>query len=176
MWIVLVIHSLLLPSLRVWPVPLPDDRAAFLRALLNRSTGPIVGISAACLLALALLDFGSLQLPRWLHLGFGALLFLAGGAFAGSGFRTLGPEISTGTPPGELELRGPYRISRNPQYVGTIGVLLGTGLLANSSLCILAGLGWCPWFLVAPFAEEAWLRGHLGPAYESYLSSTRRYL
>ena len=175
-WTALLVFSLLFPDLRVWPVPLPARRAVALRTAIYRSTGLATGLSAACLLVLAVIDFDSLQLPRFLHLSLGGLLFLAGGALAGTGFLTLGPEISTGAPPGAIQLRGPYRISRNPQYVGTIAVLLGVGLLANSTLAILASVGWCIWFLVAPFAEETFLRNSLGPVYEAYLASTRRYL
>ena len=97
------------------------------------------------------------------------------GAFALAGYRTLGVEISTGTV-GGLEIRGPYRSSRNPQYVVTAGGLIGAALIANSGLFLIGAIAWCSWFLLAPIAEESWLRSLLGSPYEEYLSRTRRYL
>ncbi len=170
-----VAYSILYPSSRIWPVPASDGALSRLRAVLNRATGPVIGVSAACLLIVAVLDFGSLQLPGWLHATVGAVLFCTGGSLAGAGYRTLGVEVSTGTP-GALEVSGPYRFSRNPQYVGTVGALLGFALLANSGLVLVGAIFWAAWFLLAPLAEEPWLRTLLGEDYESYLSRTRRYL
>ena len=106
-WLGLLVHSLLFPNLRVWPVPVPAQRAVLLRTRLNRSAGLATGLSALCLFLLGLADFGSLQLALSVHIGLGAALFLS------------------------VQLRGPYRISRNPQYVGTIGVLVGFGLMTE---------------------------------------------
>ena len=106
-WIALLVHSLLFPSLRVWPVPVPAQRAIYLRTRLNRSTGLVTGLSALCLVLLGVLDFESLQLARPVHLGVGAALFITGGCLAGLGFLTLGPEISTGATPDTVQLKGP---------------------------------------------------------------------
>jgi protein-S-isoprenylcysteine O-methyltransferase Ste14 len=167
--------SILHPASRIWPVPARNGAAGRLRTLLNRATGPVIGVSATCLLIVAAFDYGSLQLPAVLHLPFGAVLFCAGGALAGAGYRTLGVEISTGTP-GDLEVRGPYRLSRNPQYVGTAGAMFGFALLVSSRLVLFGAISWSAWFLIAPLAEEPWLRALLGKPYESYLHRTRRYL
>jgi len=171
----LLVQSLLFPRSRTWPVVLPLGEGASLRGFLNRSVGALTGLAAICLAALAYLDIQSWPLPRGVQGGLGALFFFGGGFFALRGFLTLGPELSTGTP-GELELRGVYRFSRNPQYTGTVVVLLGTVLLSSSALVALAALPWCLWFLLAPFPEEGWLRDHLGKNYEDYCSRTRRYL
>ena len=68
------------------------------------------------------------------------------------------------------------RYSRNPQYSGAIGVLLGFGLLCGSKLALLAGAACSTWFVTAPFAEERWLRQQLGPSYEEYLRLVPRFL
>jgi protein-S-isoprenylcysteine O-methyltransferase Ste14 len=127
------------------------------------------------MLALSLVDFSSLGLPAWIHISAGVGLFAAGGSFGWMGFRTLGPEISTGIP-GDLQVRGPYRISRNPQYVGAVGVLSGLALLSNSLTVLLAAVPWCLWFWLAPLAEEPWLQVLLGDPYISYAAKTKRYL
>jgi protein-S-isoprenylcysteine O-methyltransferase Ste14 len=35
---------------------------------------------------------------------------------------------------------------------------------------------WSAWFIMAPFAEEPWLRGHLGPTYDEYARQVPRFL
>ncbi len=55
-------------------------------------------------------------------------------------------------------------------------MLLGYGLLWNSTLALVAMLFWSSWYLLAPFAEEPWLRERLGDPFESYAAQVRRYL
>ena len=55
-------------------------------------------------------------------------------------------------------------------------MLLGYGLLCNSTLAVVAMLFWSSWYLLAPFAEEPWLRERLGDPFESYAAQVRRYL
>ena len=137
-----VAQSIAFPESRVWPVPADGGRFKGLRIFLNRAAAPIIGVSVASILPLAVVDGGSLSLPPWLHIFPGAALFAAGGSIGWMGFRTLGLDISTGTP-GELQVRGPYRVSRNPQYVGAVGVLVGLALLSNSLVVLLAVVPWC---------------------------------
>ena len=170
-----IAQSIACPIYRVWPVPADRGRFKGLRIFLNRAAAPIIGLSVASILALAISDIGSLSLPAWFHISGGAGLFVAGGSFGWMGFRTLGPEISLGMP-GELQVRGPYRISRNPQYVGAVGVLAGLALLSNSLLVFLAVAPWFLWFWLAPLAEEPWLQSLLGDPYTSYAATTKRYL
>jgi protein-S-isoprenylcysteine O-methyltransferase Ste14 len=170
-----VLYSIFFPSSRTWPIPSRTGPYTSTRRFINRTTGPIIGLSAISLLVVGVLDFGSLRIPLWLHATAGAVLLTAGGALALAGYRTLGADISTGTA-GSLEIRGPYRLSRNPQYVGTVGALFGAALVANSWLFLLGAIIWSSWFLLAPIAEEPWLRSLLGSAYEEYASRTRRYL
>ena len=101
-------------------------------------------------------------------LGFGA-------AFGLWGYVRLGASASQGGG-ASLEVSGPYRYSRNPQYVGAIGVLLGFALLCASELGLLAGAAVSIWFVTAPFAEEPWLRRHLGARYGEYLEAAPRFL
>lgn len=71
---------------------------------------------------------------------------------------------------------GPYRYSRNPQYVGDIALPAGYILLTNSLALLLTGLLAIGWFALAPFAEEPWLRARFGRAYEEYLEKVPRFL
>lgn len=105
----------------------------------------------------------------------GVPTFLAGGAFALWGFFGLGVTASQGLG-GPLLARGAYRYSRNPQYVGTVAVLLGYAVICNSSLTLVAVLPWSAWYLLAPLAEEPWLHERLGAPYAEYAATVRRYL
>lgn len=170
-----LVFSIVRPNVRVWPPPQKDEPAWRVRLIVNRLSGALVSFAGAGVLGLGVLDLGSLDLqpaPRWLA---GAALLVFGGAFGLWGYIQLGPKASQGALV-PLETSGPYRYSRNPQYVGAVGVLLSLGLLCNSTLGLLAGAVCSIWFVTAPFAEEAWLSEHLGSRYCDYLLSAPRFL
>jgi len=173
--VALLVFSIVQPAWCLWPAPQPNDPAWRFRLLVHRASGVLIALTGLGALGLAVLDRSSLGLsapPRWL-LGSGLLIF--GATFGLSGYIQLGVARSQGVP-GPLEARGAYRYSRNPQYVGAIGVLLGFGLLSGSKLGLLAGTACSVWFLTAPFAEEPWLHRHLGSRYDEYLRTTPRFL
>jgi protein-S-isoprenylcysteine O-methyltransferase Ste14 len=77
---------------------------------------------------------------------------------------------------GELITNGPYRYSRNPQYVAEIVTFLSVVLITNSLLaaviCALVVL----WFLLAPLAEEPWLARQFGERFDDYRRRVPRFL
>src|SRR5262245_24542915 len=167
--------SIARPTVSIWPAPQESERAWRVRLIVHRVTGLLVALAGLTALALAALDRGSLRLPgsiRWLV---GPAMFGFGAAFGLWGYVTLGPNASQGAL-GPLEVSGPYRYSRNPQYVGAMGVLLGFALLCASKLGFFAGVACSIWFFTAPFAEEPWLRRYLGPPYDEYTRFSPRYL
>jgi protein-S-isoprenylcysteine O-methyltransferase Ste14 len=103
------------------------------------------------------------------------LVFVAGTALSIWAMWTLGFWESSGLE-GHLQTEGPYRFSRNPQYVGFIAMLASGGLLAGSIQTVILAIGGIVWFLLAPHAEEPWLREQYGDAYEEYLRSVPRFL
>lgn len=167
----LLLVSIARPELRFWP---PPERPGWRRSV-TRITGPLGPLSVVGVLALGALDWGSFLWPHWSRFAVGGVLFALGGGFALWGFFGLGVEASQGLG-GPLRADGPYRYSRNPQYVGTVGGLLGYALICNSALTLTAWALWSSWYLLAPFAEEPWLREHLGVPYEEYAARVRRYL
>lgn len=65
-------------------------------------------------------------------------------------------------------MKGPYRFTRNPQYIGDMASLLGIALFVNSLLAmVLASVGICCFWLTL-FTEEPWLRQRYGSEYEKY--------
>jgi protein-S-isoprenylcysteine O-methyltransferase Ste14 len=72
---------------------------------------------------------------------------------------------------------GPYRFSRNPIYLGLVGVYAGVTLLLNTTWAILL----LPvtlllmYFLVIQ-VEEAHMRDRFGETYEAYRRRVRRWI
>ena len=80
-------------------------------------------------------------------------------------------------PAANLVIRGPYRITRNPMYVGLAFLTIGLGLFINS---------WWPIILLVPTVvvvqqfvivrEENYLRRRFGGQYDAYTKQVRRWL
>jgi protein-S-isoprenylcysteine O-methyltransferase Ste14 len=73
-------------------------------------------------------------------------------------------------------LAGPYRYSRNPQWVGLFLVLFGLALSAQSWLLILMVILFGPSYHIQILAEEDLCRAQYGTTYERYLETVPRYL
>jgi len=91
------------------------------------------------------------------------------------GVVTLGIHASQGLG-GDLVREGPYRFTRNPQYVGDIAIIIGYIVFSNSRMALIAGLLGIGWFVLAPFVEEPWLRARFGDAYDEYVSEVPRFI
>lgn len=79
--------------------------------------------------------------------------------------------------PGTLIVEGPYRLGRNPIYLGMVGILTGQVIwLGALSPVVLPPL--LLWVLTARFAkpEEAALVAVFGEEGRAYLAATRRWL
>jgi protein-S-isoprenylcysteine O-methyltransferase Ste14 len=167
----LLLYSIAKPQFRFWPLP---PRPSWRHEVMRR-VGMVGPLSIVGMLVLGVLDWESLAWRHWSRFVAGGFLFVSGGAFALWGFFGLGVIASQGLG-GSLLVSGAYRYSRNPQYVGAVAGLLGYGVICSSSLTLVAGLLWSSWYLLAPFAEEPWLREHLGAPFEDYAARVRRYL
>jgi protein-S-isoprenylcysteine O-methyltransferase Ste14 len=81
------------------------------------------------------------------------------------------------SPATALVTRGPYRLTRNPMYLGMTGILLGAAILMGSLT---------PFIVIPAFMaliadrfiarEEAMLEQAFGPAYLEYKQRVRRWL
>jgi protein-S-isoprenylcysteine O-methyltransferase Ste14 len=110
----------------------------------------------------------------------GSALGVLGLAFGGWAFVTFLRAKTTphpNHPVSALVTWGPYRVSRNPMYVGLSGFTAGLAFVANT-----------PWLLVAlPFVwlalrrlvidrEEAYLERKFGAEYGAFKARTRRWI
>ena len=156
------------PQRRIWPPPRPRCWQAYSMWL----AFIVSGLGAV---ALGILDWRSLEVAGWLCWVFGAPLWLGGQALALWAVITLSLPSTMGDE-GSLTRRGPYRFSRNPQYVGFIAGLVGWAILSSSALALLAALVGSGALILAPFAEEPWLLEVHGEAYEEYKRLAPRFI
>ena len=87
----------------------------------------------------------------------------------------------TGLMPGQdtnvLLTSGPYRVSRNPLYVGLVAGYIGAALMARSAGALaLTPVAWAGLHWGAVLPEEAYLRGRLGKPYQDYRRRVQRWL
>ena len=110
----------------------------------------------------------------------GIALFVIGALIAGWGWMIFHRKGTTRVP-GEasttLVTNGPYRVTRNPMYVGLTIAYIGEAGIQRQILplatlvLVLAYVNW----VVIP-VEEKRLREVFGPAYDAYRAKVRRWL
>jgi protein-S-isoprenylcysteine O-methyltransferase Ste14 len=103
---------------------------------------------------------------------------LAVGFWAVSLFRLKGTEINpTSETNKSLIIRGPYRFTRNPMYLGLVVLMLGVGFTVGSlpmfavPLLLFTTANW----VHIPF-EEAKMHRQFGTAFGAYTSQVRRWV
>ena len=112
--------------------------------------------------------------------GIGVLLLILGFVTTYSGFsafRKAGTPVRPGDEPTKLVTSGPYRITRNPMYLGLELVLLGAFFLAKSPFFLIPPIVFFLSinFLQIPF-EEKLMTELFGQSYAEYCQRVRRWL
>jgi protein-S-isoprenylcysteine O-methyltransferase Ste14 len=122
----------------------------------------------------------SVSVPRALAWSVGAILLLVGLALARSfvaAFRRADTAVNPAKPTTSLVTAGPYRVTRNPGYLGLA--------LAYAGIAVLAGALWPLVSLVPTLIlidrgviarEERYLEGKFGEEYARYKREVRRWL
>ncbi len=166
--ILIVAISALFPKHRIWPPPKKDgwQQALSWTAFAVSMLGvPLVGV----------LDFQSLGEGSWVRFVVGAAAVVAGFGIDVWGTKTLTAQQSLGGK-GKIIAEGPYKYTRNPQYVGFILIYAGLILVTYSWMALAAGLLLISAFLILPFSEEPWLREEYGKAFEDYAKTVPRFV
>lgn len=159
--------SMAVPRLRIWPPPKGNAGWQFWLVW------AFVIVLVAGDVVVAIEDTGSLGLAAaWHAIGFALLIM--GNVLAWWGVTVLGGSTTTGLA-GPIVTARPYRVSRNPQYLGDVMIAIGVVLASGSPLSVWPSALVALCALSAPFAEEPWLRDRLGPAYEAYLHQVPRF-
>ena len=137
---------------------LPGMVAFVLPVWIGTSGGRAAGHVAA---AAALLSFGT------------ALLIWCVREFYVAGRGTLAPW----DPPRHLVMTGPYRVSRNPMYVGVGLILAGWSTLWSSrALIIYTVLFMIGFHLRVLLVEEPWARRRFGAEWDAYRARVPRWV
>lgn len=163
-----LIVTLLAPGFRVWP---PPGKRSWQYVF----TWALTFVSFGGILVLGILDWNSFLFDHWLRFPAGIALIAFSLYLVLWALRTLGSHASQGLG-GGLIREGPYRWTRNPQYVADILMLVGFAVLSNSVLALVTGSIGAAWFVLAPFTEEPWLRDQFGEKYEQYMKQVPRFI
>lgn len=89
--------------------------------------------------------------------------------------------MGRGTPapfdaPRQLVIRGPYRIVRNPMYIGAATILAGVAIFYESPAIVIYAVAFLLLFhLLVVFYEEPVLRRKFGPDYIAYCHRVGRW-
>ena len=164
----MMVWSIAAPARRVWP----PRHSTFLHRITVWLLTIVVFVSA---FALGVLGWNQLEWPVAIRWGLGLPLIVLGNLLVWAGVVQLGLD-ATGGAIGTLKTTGLYRYSRNPQYVADVGILLGWQLYSASYWAMPVVAAGILTLLLAPIAEEPWLKAHYGNDYVSYFSKTPRFL
>ena len=160
--------SILLPKYRIWPPPKENtwqQWVAWILFTVSMFGVPLVGI----------LDFESMGSGHWSRFLVGGLAILIGFGIDIWGTRTLTAQQSLGAK-GKIITEGPYRFTRNPQYVGFILIYAGVILISYSFMALVAGALLVLAFLTLPLSEEPWLRQQYGEPYIEFCKNVPRFI
>lgn len=102
----------------------------------------------------------------------GALLAVAGQAAMGASWRVGVAEDATGA----LVTEGPFRLSRNPVFVGQVALLVGVALAVPSAPGLFAALVFAGAARAQVAAEERLLDARHGPGFRAYHARVPRWL
>ncbi len=163
-----IVWSVVRPDRRVWP---PPGRRSWQYVLTWIGWCTAIALNA-CLL---FLDWNSWIFAGDLRFLLGIPLTLLGGLLAIWGIVTIGWTNSTGVRDG-FSPSGPYRFTRNPQYLGDNVLFLGLSIIANSQLLWITHALLALLFIIAPLSEEVWLKEQYGEEYERYRREAPRFL
>ena len=156
------------PGARIWPPPN------------NRSWQYIItwvlfylafGLNAL----LILFNWNSWQFSGSERFIIGIPLILIGASLFLWGIRTLGLKNTSGAV-SEFITSGPYRFTRNPQYLGDMILFIGLSICTNSYYLWITHTLLILVFIITPIAEEEWLVEQYGEVYRKYLDETARFL
>lgn len=156
------------PRRRIWPPP--GQRSWQFWSIWIATAVAFLGS-----VGLAFLDYGSFLFDHVAWRWIGGALIVLGTALADWGVRTLTSRTSRGLG-GRFRWRGPYRWTRNPQYLGHMAVVLGVMLGFDSTLVVIIGLLAIACLTLTPIAEEPWLAERYGEEYQEYLRRVPRFI
>ena len=167
LYLLMIVWSILKPRQRIWPPGASTWKVLFSWIIFYMGVGLTI--------ILSVIQWNTWFIPSEIRFGVGAPLLTLGGGLAVWGIVTLGVENTHGRK-GGFVLQGPYRFTRNPQYLGDIVMLIGVILLVNAIHVTVVSLLMILTFILMPLSEETWLQVQYGKEYLHYKTQTSRFL
>jgi len=161
------VWSVAFPARRIWPPPGKNSWQYWLTWTVFYL---VFGLNAALLI----LNWNSWVFKSDLRFIVGLPLTLLGALLVSWGIATLGVQNTSGLKAGFVAT-GPYRFTRNPQYLGDITLFLGLSIVANSLYLWITHVLTIIIFVIIPLAEETWLEGQYGEEYVQYKHEIPRF-
>jgi protein-S-isoprenylcysteine O-methyltransferase Ste14 len=163
-----LIVSLIKPKHRIWPPPKKHSWQYY-------TIHTITETSIFFYIILGLFDYNTFIITHQIRFLVSTITLAPAVTLFLWAFQTLTIETSLGLK-GKLTTKGPYKHSRNPQYIATTLFFIGTILLFNSFYTTITGLIGIILFLITPFVEEPWLKKQYKQEYAEYTKKVPRYL
>ena len=163
-----VVWSLVFPEKRIWPPPKKGS-------LQYSATWLLFYIVVVLNILLVVMDWNSWVIPGEIRFIIGIPVTLVGVLFVAWGINCLGIKNTYGLKDGFIS-SGPYRFTRNPQYLGDTILFIGISLITNSLYVLVVHLLMILVFVIAPLIEEVWLEEQYGEIYSDYKRNTSRFL
>lgn len=163
-----LIFSIIKPKYRIWPPPERFSWQFWISWILTI-------ISFIGVIILSVLDWNKFIFNNWLRLPIGVGIIALGLTLAIWGVRTLSIHSTLGLK-GKLITKGPYKYTRNPQYVADILIFISLIIISNSFLTLITGILGILWNLLTPYAEEPWLKEQFKEEYDVYRKKVRRFI
>lgn len=168
-YVVLFVLTIKLPSFRFWPPPKARSWQFFFSWL-------VASLVMVNFLFIGLLDFDSFVLsPLMQRLPLAIIIFVMGSLIGGWAFFVFGLKNTIGVDD-KLVTGGPYRFTRNPQYIGDSLNIIGYMVLTNSEMIWIIGVLGVILNLLAPYTEEPWLEERYGERYRVYKRRVPRFI
>lgn len=174
---VLVIHYILLsgivwsvayPRKRIWP---PPKKRSWQYAI----TWTLFYLAFILNASFVVLDWNSWLLTGSARFYLGVPLAVIGAGLVSWGIYSLGAKNTSGLKDG-FKAIGPYRFTRNPQYLGDMLLFAGFILISNSMYVLITNVLMSLVFTITPLAEEVWLEETYQEEYVAYKKTTPRFL
>ena len=168
-YVVLFVLTIKVPNFRFWPPPKARSWQFF-------STWLIAGLVVVNFLLIGLLNFDSFVLCSLKQrLPYVIGIFVLGSLIGSWAFVAFGLKNVIGMED-RLVTDGPYKYTRNPQYIGDGLNIIGYMLLTNSWMVWVMGILGVILNLLAPYTEETWLEERYGEKYREYKRRVPRFI
>lgn len=160
--------SVAIPHKRIWP---PPSKRAWQYYFSWGFFYLVFGLNTL----LIVFDWNTWVMDNPLRFIVGVPLILIGSLLVVWGIRTLGVKNTSGLVE-EFVKDGPYRFTRNPQYLGDMVFYIGLSIVTNSLYLWITHILLIINFIITPISEEDWLLDQYGDTYRDYMEGTSRFL